>query len=137
MVNGQLSDSASEWIGGLILVVGILALFAGFYIQMKKIKVDAKAENKAEIDKAVIEAKKETASEIAFNELKKSVDNMSVLLNSIADGLNKRVEKIECDTKENVKWLAQIDASATSAHKRMDEHRNLDHGINVTPANGM
>lgn len=129
MSNGQLSDATVFVIGGIISLVIIIGAVLGVFIQIKKLRDDAKADTKAKVKEATEEALKEKDSEIAFRELKKSVDNVNSTVTELTKDMRERMKNVECTGTEHVKWLARIEEVAKSAHKRIDDHRVLDHGL--------
>jgi len=77
MANGQLTDATILVIAGIIGLFVIAGIVLGVFVQIKKLRTDAKAETDAKVKKATEEAMKEKESEIAFRELKASVDNVN------------------------------------------------------------
>jgi hypothetical protein len=129
MVNGQLSEATTIVIVGVLGLLGIAGLVFGVLIQIKKLRSDAKAETDAKVKKATEEAIREKESEIAFRELKASVDNVNTTVKKLTEDMNKRIEGVECTRTAHVAELAEIREIAKSAHKRIDEHRKIDHKI--------
>ncbi len=127
MANGQLTDATILVIAGIIGLFVIAGIVLGVFVQIKKLRTDAKAETDAKVKKATEEAMKEKESEIAFRELKASVDNVNTTVKKLTEDMNKRIEGVECTRTAHVAELAEIREIAKSAHKRIDEHRKIDH----------
>lgn len=138
MTTGELT---MNWITGAVGVIIILSTSLGLYIQTRTIGKQRKDESekalkaqseKAEKDlaQAVLEARKETSSEIAFRDLKQSVDGMVLTVKCIESNMNNRVDGVEKRLNDHVEKLAEVRSSASSAHKRLDEHRAVEHGVN-------
>lgn len=140
MVDGTLTQTTVNWISGFIGVIVLASIVFGFYYSMKKLKKETDADKekvktdhesrvKAEVEKAVMEAKKETASEIAFRDLQKSVEAMSMTVKCINDSMDREIIGLKNTDLNRVKWMTEIESSARSAHRRLDEHKAIDHGM--------
>lgn len=129
MVNGQLSDATTLIIAGIIGLFVIAGIILGVFIQIKKLRSDAAAETEAKVKKATNEALKEKESEIAFRELKKSVDDTASIVKEMKGDMNRRIESVECVKTDHVQRLTRLEESVKSAHKRMDDHRKVDHKL--------
>ena len=131
MNNGQLSDATVLVIAGIIGIFVIAGIILGVFIQIKKLRADAVAEKKSAIDEAKIEAVKETKSELALKALTESVNSMKILLDELKLDMKDRLKAVECTKTDHSERLAKVEASTQSAHKRIDDHRKLDHQIEV------
>jgi hypothetical protein len=133
MVNGQLSESVSLLIGGLVSLMVIGGIVLGFLIQIRKIRTDNKAERESEIKKASDEASKETAAAIAFRQLEKGLQEIKDMLCARPPCIQKQVVETLAEIKarqaDDGKALFEVIASAKQAHKRLDEHRLVDHSL--------
>jgi len=129
MANGQISDATVLVIAGVIGLFVIAGIVLGVFIQIKKLRADAKAETDAKVKKATDEALKEKESEIAFKALKASVDSVSIYVKELADDMKARLTAVECTRTEHVAELAEIREIAKSSHKRMSEHLRVHHKL--------
>jgi hypothetical protein len=92
-------------------------------------QAEADKSKREAVDKAVAEAKKETESAIEFRSLKKAVEDMTVAVKCITDNTTREFQNIRETDHQRVKWITEIEASTKSAHKRIDEHRSVEHGV--------
>lgn len=140
MACAGITEATVSWVEGFIGVIAILALILGFWVNLRKAKysaetaqVTAQAEadksKREAVDKAVAEAKKETESAIEFRSLKKAVEDMTVAVKCITDNTTREFQTIRETDHQRVKWITEIEASTKSAHKRIDEHRSVEHGV--------
>lgn len=129
MVNEQLSDATILVIAGIIGLFVIAGIILGVFIQIKKLRADALAEKKTAIEEAKTEAVKETKSELALKALTESVNSMKMMLDELKLDMKDRLKAVECTKTDHSERLAKVEASTQSAHKRIDDHRRLDHGI--------
>jgi len=129
--NGTLTESTVTVIAGIIGLLILAGVVLGFVIQLNTLKSKAKTDAKLEIDKAVEEATKETESKLAFIALTKSVDAMNDTVGKLSKGVGSQISTIQTDLITLCGKVNLIDASARSAHKRIDEHRKIEHGIPI------
>lgn len=129
MVNGQLSEATAFVVGGVIGILGIVGVVLGVYTQLRKLRQDSVADTNQKVKDAAAAAVKEKESELAFKALTRAIDRMDQTVNSIKTDLNQRINKIECTGTDHIRWLERIEASTKAAHKRLDEHRTIDHGL--------
>lgn len=129
MTNGQLTDATILVIAGIIGLFVIAGIVLGVFIQIKKLRTDALAEKEKAVGEARSEAVKETKSELALKALTESVNSMKLLLDEMKLDMKERLKAVECTKTDHTERLARVEAIADSAHKRLDEHRTIDHGI--------
>jgi len=129
MVNGQLSEATVFVLGGVFGLLILAGIVLGVVIQLKKLRADAATERTSEIEKAKKLQEKETKSEVAFQVLTKSVDALRMSVEEMKGDVKQRIETIECTRTDHSERLARVESVANSAHKRIDEHRKLDHQI--------
>jgi len=129
--NGTIPESTVYVFAGVIGIIIIFGIILGVILQLSTLKSKAKAEAQKVTDQAVAEATKETESKIAFKALTKSVDAMNDTVSKLSKGVGDQISTIQ---KELITICGRVDlneASARSAHKRIDEHRKIEHGIPI------
>jgi hypothetical protein len=140
MVATQLTQATITWMEGLIGFIVVLLIVLNFWSNLRKARYEAEAtktaakvtsdkEKEEAVQKAIIEAKKETASEIAFRDLQSTVEKMNDTVRCMSDTVTKDINSIRATDVERVRWMTEIDASAKAAHKRLDVHRIAEHGV--------
>lgn len=158
MKDGTITESAIYVLGGIIVLIGLLGVVLGVVIQVRKLRGDGLAEKaaitaKAEAEKAAAEAKaeaeirrirseaaiavevakveasKETASKMAFEQLTLAVTKMDDSVNRLSKGVGDQIEGIKKEQDNICRRMDRIADQARSAHKRMDEHRKVDHSF--------
>lgn len=129
-------DAASKFVYGLIAVLALAVIVLSFLSQIKRMRKEMREEiAKASFD-AASKAREETRSEMAFNELKKSVEkvdeNISKFndkLEGIARSIGLRVDELEHGFRSIKYNLSLVKKEASVANKRIDEHKKIDHGF--------
>lgn len=133
MSNGQITESTILVLAGLIGIVVIASIVLAFVLQIRKLTAEQKEKQQEAVDKAKAEAKKETASEIAFNRLAETVyamdKNMNASLTCMRESFDIKTSGIDRTLLDHTRQIVALEASAKQAHKRIDEHRQVDHGI--------
>lgn len=129
MANGQLTDATILVIAGVIGLFAIAGIVLGVFVQIKKLRSDAATETEAKVAKATHEALREKATSDALLALKESVDNTHVLVRDLKNELVTRIETVECAKTDHVQRLTRLEESVKSAHKRIDDHRKIDHKL--------
>lgn len=147
MSSGTIPESAVYVFGGILAIIIIAGIVLGVITQVRnlraqgtseKVAVAAKAEAevlkvRAEaavaIQAARIEASKETSSQIAFEQLTKAVKSMDDTVSSLSKGLGDKVGSIQKEQETICRRVDRIADSTRSAHKRIDEHRKVDHAF--------
>lgn len=147
MENGTLTQATQIVLAGLVGLIGIAGIVLGFVTQINTLRAKAKAEKndadasrQAELQKAKTEAAlaieaakaeatKETESKLAFIALKDSVDAMNTTVSELSKGVGDRITGILKDQEKLCRRVDLVDASTRSAHKRMDEHRRVEHNL--------
>lgn len=129
-------NAASQFTYGLIAVLMLLVIVLSFVAQIRRMKKEM-SENIANVkNEAASKAREETRSEMAFNDLKKSVEkvNESIArlnekIDDISIALGNRVNELENGLKNVKHNLSIIKKEASVANKRLDEHKKVDHGF--------
>lgn len=140
MVCAEITDATVTWVEGFLGVLAILAIILAFWVNLKKAKYSAETaqatakteadRNKQEaVDRAIVEARRETESAIEFRSLKKAVEEMTLAVKCITENTTREFQTIRETDHQRVKWITEIEASTKSAHKRIDEHRTVEHGM--------
>lgn len=140
MACAGITEATVSWVEGFLGVVAILVLVLGFWVNLKKAKYSAETaqatakteadRNKQEaVDRAIVEARRETESAIEFRSLKKAVEEMTLAVKCITENTTREFQTIRETDHQRVKWITEIEASTKSAHKRIDEHRTVEHGM--------
>lgn len=81
------------------------------------------------VEVAKVEASKETASKMAFEQLTLAVTKMDESVNRLSKGVGDQIEGIKKEQEKICRRVDRIADSTRSAHKRMDEHRKVDHSF--------
>ena len=127
MNEGTIPESAIYVVGGILILIIITGIVLGVVIQLGTLRSKAKADAKIERDIAVEEATKETKSQLAFEALKDSVDKMNVTVDKLSKGVGDQLSSIVKDQQELCRRVDIAEQSSRSAHKRLDEHRRVEH----------
>lgn len=116
-----------DWFAGLTGFIVVLAIFIGFYIQLKKIKANADVDVNVKLEKAVADAKIETESAFEFRQLKETVLETNKSINVLSTLMNTKMADVETKLNSHERCLIKVVASTKSLHHRMNEHRLVDH----------
>jgi hypothetical protein len=115
------------------IIVGLIMVgstIMGFYLQARTIRRGNEDVVAKKLTEAVANAKRETESAIAFRELKDSVEQMKTTICGIEKNFNGRLDRVEEHMRDHLVRISEAAASTRSAHKRIDEHRAVEHGVN-------
>jgi len=126
--NGTIPESTIFVFAGILGVIVIIGIVLGVIIQLNTLRSKAKIDSQAAVDKAVAEATKETKSEIAFVNLTTSVEKMNTTVDKLSKGVGDQISGIVKEQETLCRKVDLIDQSTRSAHKRLDEHRRVEHG---------
>lgn len=129
MINGELSQATSIVIVGVISLIGLAGIVLGVFIQLKKLRQDALNSEDVKIKAAREAATKETKAEIALDNLTRSVNDLKLSVEEMKSDVKSRLHEVECTKSDHTERLAKVESMAKSAHKRLDEHRRVDHQI--------
>jgi len=127
--SGVIPESATYVLGGIIALIVIAGIILGFVTQLNSIKTKSQEIAQATTDKAVAEATKETESKLAFIQLTKSVDSMNETVTKLSRGVGDQIDTLQKEQLALCGRIGVVEASAKSAHKRLDEHRTVEHGV--------
>lgn len=126
-INMAISDITIDWISGAFGVLALIGVIMGVMISFKSIKSKNASEKDCAIAKAVAEAKVETESVIEFRLLKESVNETTLAIRTLSGVMNTQMGDIQGKITEHDRQIIELKESAKQYHKRMDEHRAVDH----------
>ena len=147
MSNGTLPESAVYVLGGLVALLVIAGIVLGVITQVRNLRSQAiaekasiaakaaadvsqvRAEAAVAIEVARAEASKETASKLAFEQLTHAVKAMDDTVGKLSKGVGDQIDGIKREQENICRRVDRIADSTRSAHKRMDEHRKVDHSF--------
>ena len=140
LAGGQIPDAGIQWLIGAIAFLGILGVVLGVFLQIKKIKRDSEEDAQKREDKIREEATKETQrreatlrrdieTETALRDMKGSIDRLADSVQVLGRGMEQRVERLETDFQRLCQEHSKVEQATKSAHKRIDEHRRLEHKL--------
>ena len=140
LAGGQLQDVGIQWLIGAIAFLGILGVVLGVFLQIKKIKRDSEEDAQKREDKIREEATRETQrreatlrrdieTETALRDMKGSIDRLADSFQVLGRGMEQRVERLETDFKKLCQDHSKVEQATKSAHKRIDEHRRIEHKL--------
>jgi hypothetical protein len=140
LAGGQVSDAGIQWIVGAVAFLGMLAVVLGVFLQIKKIKRDSeedaqkredkiKMEAAAELERAKAVLRRDIETETALRDMKGAIDRLADSFQIMGRGMEQRVERLDTDFKKLCQEHAKVAQATKSAHKRIDEHRKLEHNL--------
>ena len=140
LTNGQVTDAGIQWLVGAIAFVGLLGIVLGVYLQIRKIKSETAAVSKEREDKIKLEAtaemqrkeatiRREIETETALRDMKGSIDRLNDSFQALGRGMEQRVERLETGLQKSCSQIATVSQATKSAHKRIDEHRRIEHNL--------
>lgn len=138
--DGGLSQVTSQWIAGAVGFLVILAVILGVFksfrdIRKEAIELRSKSEKEAsdrmkeELAKARIEITREVELQTALASMKQSIDKLTESFYDMGKGMTARIDLVEANLENACKVQVRVHEVAKAAHRRMDEHRRLDHGL--------
>ena len=129
LVNGEIPEAGVYVLNGLLVLVGIAILVLGFIAALKGMRKSSDREYEQRLAKAVGEREKQIEIDTTLKGMKDSIDKLNDSITRMRGEIGTRVDKLETKLDRHSKHIVCIDASVRSAHKRMDEHRKVDHGL--------
>lgn len=134
--NGEIPDAGVDVLTGVIVLAVIATIFLGLFVQLKSIRKKAKDEYDAQLAKKEAEIREKVNTENTLKDLKDSIDRLSQSFTQIGTGLGARLDhneieqaKLSREFDRICRILVSLEASTKAAHKRIDEHRHVDHGF--------
>ena len=133
LVNGEIPEAGIQVMTGLLVLAGVGLLVLGFVAALKSMRKSSDREYEQRLLKAVGEREKQIEIDTTLKAMKESIDRLNDSVSRMRGEIGTRVDKLETKLDRHSKHIVCIDASVRSAHKRMDEHRQVEHKL---PSNG-
>jgi TolA-binding protein len=133
-------EAGFQWALGAISFIGLAGVVLTFYIQLKKIKKDTentvadreskiKSEAESEMSRMATSLRREIETETALRDMKSSIDRLNESFQALGRGIEQRVERLEKGLQTICTEHATVTQATKSAHRRIDEHRKLEHNL--------
>lgn len=130
LVDGHIPNSGIEWLEGLLIFIGVAMIVIAFIIAIKGMNKSSKKDFEDRLNKERDDIKRSVVIDETLKDLRISVDNLSKSIYEMRTDITTKVNTIEERVLCHEKDIVRIDQSVRSFHKRMDEHRRIDHGKN-------
>lgn len=130
LVDGHIPDAGVQWFEGLLIILAIASVIVGFIAVIKGMNKAAKEEFNEQLEKKESEIKRDVVIDQTLNGLKDSLDRLSQSIYEMRGDISTKVNDIEKRVACQENEIVKIDQAVKSAHKRIDEHRKIDHGYN-------
>lgn len=130
LVDGHIPNSGIEWLEGLLIFIGVAMVIIAFIIAIKGMNKSSKKDFEDRLNKERDDIKRSVVIDETLKDLRISVDNLSKSIYEMRTDITNKVKTIEERVICHEKDIVRIDQSVKSFHKRMDEHRRVDHGKN-------
>jgi len=130
LVDGHIPNSGIEWLEGLLVFIGVAMVVISFIIAIRGINKSYKKDFEDRLNKERDDIKRSVVIDETLKDLRISVDNLSKSIYEMRTDITNKVKTIEERVICHEKDIVRIDQSVKSIHKRMDEHRRVDHGKN-------
>lgn len=130
LVDGHIPNSGIEWLEGLLIFIGVAMIVIAFIIAIKGMNKSSKKDFEDRLNKERDDIKRSVVIDETLKDLRISVDNLSKSIYEMRTDITNKVNTIEERVICHEKDIVRIDQSVKSFHKRMDEHRRVDHGKN-------
>lgn len=130
LVDGHIPEIGIQWLEGLLILIGVAMVVIGFIVAIKSMSKSSKKDFDDRLTKEKAEIKRDVIIDQTLKDLKDSVENLSKSIYEMRGDIITKVNNIEERVLCHAKDLVRIDQSVRSIHKRMDEHRRVDHGKN-------
>ncbi len=129
LVDGMLPEQGVNFLEGLIIVVIIVAIFLGLYIKIKSIRKELKEEAAKERATRDEEIKEKILLQQTLTDIKNNHYRMNDSLCSLTESLKINFDKLDKKVEKHDALIVQVLSSTRSAHKRIDEHRTVEHNV--------
>ena len=130
LIDGHIPEQSIEWVEGLLILIGIAMIVIGFIAAIRNMNKSAKKDFDERLNKERDDIKRSVVIDETLKDLRISVDNLSKSIYEMRTDITNKVKTIEERVICHEKDIVRIDQSVKSIHKRMDEHRRVDHGKN-------
>lgn len=130
LIDGHIPEQSIEWVEGLLILIGIAMIVIGFIAAIRTMNKSSKKEFDERLNKERAEIKRDVVIDQTLKDLRESVDRLSQSIYEMRGDIITKVNTIEERVICHEKDIVRIDQSVKSIHKRMDEHRRVDHGKN-------
>ena len=129
LVNGEIPQSGIDVAEGLLVLAGIAMVIISLIVAFRQMRKATDKDFQARLDKAIGEKERQIEIDTTLKAMKESIDRLNDSVSRMRGEIGTRVDKLETKLDRHSKQIVRIDASVRSAHKRMDEHRKVDHGL--------
>lgn len=130
LVDGHIPEIGIQWLEGLLILIGVAMVVIGFIVAIKSMSKSSKKDFDERLNKERAEIKRDVVIDQTLKDLRESVDRLSQSIYEMRGDITTKVNTIEERVICHEKDIVRIDQSVKSFHKRMDEHRRVDHGKN-------
>lgn len=129
LVGGEIPQSGIDVAEGLLVLAGIAMVIISLIVAFRQMRKATDKDFQARLDKAIGEKERQIEIDTTLKAMKESIDRLNDSVSRMRGEIGNRVDKLETKLDRHSKQIVRIDASVRSAHKRMDEHRKVDHGL--------
>lgn len=129
LVNGEIPQSGIDVAEGLLVLAGIATIVISLIVAFRQMRKATDKDFQARLDKAIGEKERQIEIDTTLKAMKESIDRLNDSVSRMRGEIGTRVDKLETKLDRHSKQIVRIDASVRSAHKRVDEHRKVDHGL--------
>lgn len=129
LVGGEIPQSGIDVAEGLLVLAGIAMVIISLIVAFRQMRKATDKDFQARLDKAIGEKERQIEIDTTLKAMKESIDRLNDSVSRMRGEIGTRVDKLETKLDRHSKQIVRIDASVRSAHKRMDEHRKVDHGL--------
>ena len=101
----------------------------GFILKLRALR----KEDKEAIEKTMQDReraiRKEVEIDTILREMKQSMDRLADAITCLRSDVGGRIDKVEKQVDSHGKVIVKVQEAVKAAHRRMDEHRKVDHGL--------
>lgn len=130
LVDGHIPEQSIEWVESLLVLIGIAMIVITFIVVIKNMSKSSKKDFEDRLNKEKKEIERDVIIDQTLKSFRESLDRLTHTINSMSENLFHEVQdlskQVDCHDRE----IVRLDQAVKSAHKRMDEHRRVEHGKN-------
>ncbi len=129
LVNGQIPQEGINVTTGIIVILALASVVLGFILKLRALrKEDKEATEKTMLDRERT-IRKEIEIDTILRDVKQSMDRLAEAITCLRSEVGGRIDKVEKQVDSQGRAIVKVQEAVKAAHRRMDEHRKVDHGL--------
>jgi hypothetical protein len=129
LVNGTIPEAGVQWVTGLIIVIGIGIVLIVFVKEIRGLRSQAANDMSEKLKEERHKIQKDVELDHTLRGMTSSFDRLYCVVEELKSELRNKTQSIEDKVDAYRIMVAKVEQSVRAAHRRIDEHRAIDHGL--------